>query len=189
MKFYEDYSKNNEDLIGRLIISQHYTFGYVRIENLLVIIKDFKLLNRTFNQNLVNISLERTEYINYSQLLIDIQKHQLNNLDESDQLDNSYEDSIILDSNSYFELTDKFIYGQVTNCLTDNSNLYLTGVLKIKSKHNFGRNKRGVPIYLFYSNDSKYPPFYVASNYQGKHSEQHNIYVQIKFKDWLVTSK
>lgn len=186
MKFYEEYSISNKNLTGTLIIPQHFTFGYIKIENLIVIIKDFKLINRTFDRNMVNISLERLEYINYSQLILDIQKLKL---DESDETEISYEDSIFLESNNNFKLTDKFIYGQVINCLTDNSNLYLTGVLKIKSKHNFGRNKKGVPIYLFYSNNGRYPPFYVASNYQSKNKEQHNIYVQIKFKDWLVTSK
>ena len=192
MKFYEEYSISNKNLTGTLIIPQHFTFGYIKIENLIVIIKDFILLNRAFNQNLVNISLESLEHINYSQLIVDIQKNNLNKvnkLDDNDDIEFSYEDSITLKSSNNFEITDKFIYGQVVNCLTDNSNLYLTGVLKIKSKHNFGRNKKGVPIYLFYSNNGRYPPFYVASNYKSKHQEQHNIYVQIKFKDWLVTSK
>ena len=189
MKFYDEYFSSDRNLIGTLIIPQYFTFGYVKIENLIIIIKDFKLLNRTFDQNLVNIRLDRLEYINYSQLFTDIQKYNLDKLDDSDEQEVSYEDSITLESINNFKLTDKFIYGQVVNCLTDNSNLYLTGILKIKSKHNFGSNKRGLPIYLFYSNNGRYPPFYVASNYKSKHQEQQNIYVQIKFKDWLVTSK
>lgn len=188
MKFYNEYSIDNTSKNGVLKIINNFNNGLIIIENNIIIINNLQDLNRTFNTNLVTVRIKDSTLLDINELNEDILNFHL-----EDEMIEIYEDEIKFrhEIDHYIakdSIYKTFCYGEIINCKSNNGNLYLSGVLKINSKHSYGRTKKNVPIYMFYPNDQKYPPFYVASNYKTSNTSN-NIYVYIKFKDWSNTSK
>jgi len=77
--------------------------------------------------------------------------------------------------------------GKIINQLSLNNNLYISGILCVNEKINYGKTKKNVPIYLFKPCDSKYPYFLVPSNF--KNVDKVNVYAFVKFKEWKINQK
>lgn len=187
MKFYNEYQVRSDNKSGKLKILNNFNNGLVKVGDQYFIINNLSDLNRSLDSNTVSV-IEKSNYILSAK---DLNEDILNYNLEEEILEN-YEDEVKNSSSIETELLnfkDNIKYGQVINCLSDNSNLFLTGVLKTNSKYSYGRTKKGVPIYLFIPNNSIYPPFYVASNYKKKNQNINNLYVYIKYKEWDLNSK
>jgi exoribonuclease R len=163
-------------------------------------------LNRCFDGDIVDVEI----YSNLSSSTFKkIDKHVLNTINNNPNhisikktltKDNENEDEIneedglfgVFDVDtivSNINATEQIYFGKIINKYVEN-NLFLTGMLNIKSKYSYGINKQGNPMYKFYPNNNKYPSFYVASNYLKKNKQKTNdVYVYVKYKEWLTTSK
>lgn len=187
MRFYNEYNSILEYPQGQLKIINNFNNGIIYFQDKIILINNLTDLNRCFHNNLVNFDYKDQDLISVETLNEDLLTY---NLEE--ELIEAYDDPIKLSSTLEERLSSikkNIVYGKICNCLSDNTIIYLTGVLQIKSNHSYGRSKKGVPIYLFIPNNSIYPPFYVNSNYKKKNSDSNNIYVYIKFKEWNINSK
>ncbi len=187
MRFYSEYTSNFKDREGRIRIINNFNNGFIYYQDKIILINNLTDLNRCFDNNVVNFDFKGDDLLSNQTLNEDLLTY---NLEE--ELIEIYDDPLTISSTLEEKLClikKKIVYGKICNCISDNTNLYLTGVLQIKSNHSYGRSKKGVPIYLFIPNNTIYPPFYVNSNYKKKNSDSNNIYVYIKYKEWNINSK
>lgn len=167
MKFYEKYisQSTGRKYIGNLQIFGRYQWGYINLleEKTFIIIPELKNLNRSFHEDLVEVSI----------------------LDEFKGDNQEYLNSVSKFINSETQI----LFGTVINNNSDHKLLKLSGVLEITSKYSFGKTKKNMSIYQFLPYNKKYPPFYVPSNVSKGKQTGHNVYAHIQFKDWEITSK
>lgn len=167
MKFYQEYIHRPEQSTysGNIQIYGNYKFGYLYLIelNILLIIPQLKYLNRSFQDNYVEIEL----ISNYE--------------DDKEEYMNILSNIVNLETN--------VLFGSIINNTSNNNSLKLSGVLEINSKYSFGKTKKNVPIYQFIPHDRKYPPFYVPSTICKNRKLSYNVYAYIHFKEWTVDSK
>ena len=166
MKFYDEYQTKSEKNIyfGNLQIKGNYQWGYISLPEYetIVIIPELKYLNRSFEDDLVEVLI--FEYQNNDNKF-------LNSLSKI-----TSEDTHIL-------------FGKIINNKSNHEHLKFSGVLNIVSKYTFGTTKKNVPIYQFLPYSNKYPSFYVPSNVNKGKQLTHNVYAYVQFKSWDVNSK
>ena len=212
MKFYEDYI-TNQNLTSNVIhcqklqIINKYNCGIISlIEGQLICIQNSIDLNRCFDNDIVDVQIIDTRVSMSTSAMIDLinMKKVIDN-EKNIECHETTDDDLFMTSEIEKELVstinktmtnENILCGKIINRREYNANIYLTGVLDIKSKYLYGLNKKGVPIYKFHPNDSKYPPFYVASNYlktfnklSNSNKFTNNIYVYVKYKHWAINSK
>jgi len=167
MKFYENYNSQSKKprYHGNLQIIGRYQWGYLNLseQNTFIIIPHLKDLNRSFHEDLIEVSVlgefkdDRQDYLNTVSKLINSET--------------------------------QILFGTIVNNNSDHKLLKLSGVLEIMSKYSYGKTKKNVSIYQFLPYNKKYPPFYVPSNVAKGKQLCHNVYAYIQFKDWEIDSK
>lgn len=167
MKFYQDYTCNQEQAVysGKIEIYGNYRFGFLNLSesNILIIIPELKYLNRSLQNNHVEIEI-LSSYKDDKEEFIHILSNVIN-------------------------LETEVLFGTVINNISKNNSLKLSGVLEVNSKYSFGKTKKNVPIYKFIPHDRKYPLFYVPSTVCKNRKLSHNLYAYIQFKEWTSESK
>ena len=113
MKFYQEYTSRQEQgtYSGNIQIYGNYKFGYLYLIelNILIIIPQLKYLNRSFQDNYVEIEL----ISNYE--------------DDKEEYMNILSNIVNLETN--------VLFGNIINNTSKNKSLKLSGVLEINSKY------------------------------------------------------